>query len=253
MNQANIPTEMSGDLYDRGVVYVDLPGGTLVEGKLERGTDEYEKLLARVELPEGWKVIRADMTASNAFIEGISEKPYTGPRSTKTRIIRRGGAVTPEEADAVVKAITQAMGKAAAADEYLPFSQVIQRQKPGTGKFEIGDVYWWEHPDPKFKEYSKEVIVAGEEVNGKIPTYSFTVKGIDTAGVPPKTAIPELTPKEELKIKAEEKTPTAKESRQDLVEADREPEAHREKGRGGTVSKRVFQEVPESHSRRPSP
>jgi len=90
--------------------------------------------------------------------------------------------------------------------QYAPFKEVLAKQRPGTGKFEIGDVYWWKHPDPKFKEYSKEVIVAGKEVDGKIPTYSFTKGGIPEAGIPAETAIPELTPKEELALLPKKET-----------------------------------------------
>jgi hypothetical protein len=79
--------------------------------------------------------------------------------------------------------------------EYLPFKEVVNQQKPPTGKYEIGEVYWWEHPNPKFKEYSKEVIVAGKEIDSKIPMYSFTKHGIETAGIPANTAIPELVQK----------------------------------------------------------
>lgn len=113
LNNRNIPTFLSGDLYGDKVVYVDLPGGTYVRGKLEQGSDKYEKLLENVDLPEGWAVIRADVTGSDAFITGKPEDTAPRPRETKTRLIRKGGAVTEEEARAVADAVQEAIeGKA---------------------------------------------------------------------------------------------------------------------------------------------
>jgi hypothetical protein len=111
LNRKNIPTVMSGDLYGRGIVYVDVPGGTYVKGELAAGTNEYEKALKNVKLPKGWSVISADMTGSDAFISGKEESPYSGPRETKTRLIRKGDAITPEEAIEVAKAVEVAFNK----------------------------------------------------------------------------------------------------------------------------------------------
>ena len=59
--------------------------------------------------------------------------------------------------------------KAAAKEEkaqqtHQDFKTVLASQRPGAGKFEVGEVSWWAHPDPKFQEYSREVIVAGDEI-----------------------------------------------------------------------------------------
>lgn len=105
LNKMNIPTVLSGDLYGKDVVYVDLPSGGYINGELVDGTDEYEKALEDVKMPPKWFVIRADMTACNAFIKGRKEEPYNGPRKTKTRLIRKGGAIDREEAIAVANAV----------------------------------------------------------------------------------------------------------------------------------------------------
>lgn len=79
--------------------------------------------------------------------------------------------------------------------EYGDVKAVVKLTKPGTGKYEIGDVYFWEHPDPNFKQYSKNMIVAGPVKDGKVPTYAFVGKGEPLAA-------PELTPLSELKTMA---------------------------------------------------
>ena len=111
LNDAGVPTVQSGDLYGKNLVYVDLLGGKYTEGKLTRGVDSYERALRTARLPEGWKVIRADAPASTAFETGKPEKPYTGPRSTAVRLIRKGGAVTQAEANEVAEAVKNALSR----------------------------------------------------------------------------------------------------------------------------------------------
>jgi len=120
LNNRDIPTNLSGDLYGSGVVYVDLPGGTYVKGELAEGTDEYEKLLKNADLPEGWEIIPADVTGSTAFIEEKPEAAYPGPRSTRTRIIRKGDAVSPEEAKKVADSVEAALNEKASAPAPAP-------------------------------------------------------------------------------------------------------------------------------------
>jgi len=89
----------------------------------------------------------------------------------------------------------------------LSVEEVMAKVKVGTGKYEIGEVYQWDHPT--MPEYSHKVIIAGSEVDGKIPTYSWTgEEGL--GGLPPKSAVPELTPKTELKIVTEVEKPVEK-------------------------------------------
>jgi hypothetical protein len=117
-------------------------------------------------------------------------------------VARLKGEPIPVEAPAEEVKATKAT---ATKGEHLNFEDVLAKQKVGTGKYEVGETYWWEHPDSHFKEYSHEVIIAGNEIGGKFPTYSFTEKGY--AGIPPETAIPELTPKSELKPLSSKPTP----------------------------------------------
>lgn len=72
---------------------------------------------------------------------------------------------------------------------HLPFEQVVPIQTIGKGDFNIGERYWWENKYKK--EGSHEVIVAGKEVDRKIPVYS-NPKGKETF------TIPEMIPKEQL-------------------------------------------------------
>lgn len=111
LNDAGIPTVQSGDLYGKNLVYVDLPGGRYTEGKLTRGVDTYERALRNARLPAGWKVVRADTPASTAFETGKPEKPYTGPRATAVRLIRKGGAATPAEAQELAEAVRTALAR----------------------------------------------------------------------------------------------------------------------------------------------
>ena len=111
LNDAGVPTVQSGDLYGKNLVYVDLPGGKYTEGILTRGVDTFERALKTTKLPAGWKVIRADAPASTAFETGKPEKPYSGPRSTVVRLIRKGGTVTPSEAQGVAKAVKAALSR----------------------------------------------------------------------------------------------------------------------------------------------
>ena len=80
--------------------------------------------------------------------------------------------------------------------QYAKPKDVVDRLKNGTGNYEIGDVYF--NPHPTDSTYDKNVIVAGPEVAGKIPTYSFVKKG-SMLGLPDNSFMPELTPKNELK------------------------------------------------------
>jgi hypothetical protein len=111
---------------------------------------------------------------------------------------------------------------------HLPFPDVIAKHKIGEGNYEVGDTYWWEHPNPNFKQHSHEVMVAGPEIDGKIPTYSWSQKGNEALGIPPESAIPELTPKGELSLlpdKTSLKTPKSETPAMDVL-----PTATEEKG-----------------------
>lgn len=121
LNKADIPTDLSGDLYGRGVIYTDLPGGSYVKGELVEGTDQYEKLLQDATLPKGWAIVPADMTGSTGFIDG-KEKPFNGPRSTKTRLIKKGDTVSPQEIAQVVAAIKTAMDSSTTEAQALELS-----------------------------------------------------------------------------------------------------------------------------------
>lgn len=109
LNDAGVPTVSSGDLYGKSLVYVDLPGGKYTEGQLTKGVDTYERALKKAKLPQGWKVIRADSPAVEAFEKGKPEKRYSGPRATAVRLIRKGGAVTETEARRVAEAVKEAL------------------------------------------------------------------------------------------------------------------------------------------------
>lgn len=108
-NRAGIPTTLSGDFYGNRMVYVDLPGGDLVGGQFVAGTHAYEDALENAELPHGWKVIRADHTATSAFGEQRAEKPYDGPRATKTRLVKLGDSVSNKEIRDLTLAVVDAL------------------------------------------------------------------------------------------------------------------------------------------------
>ncbi len=87
--------------------------------------------------------------------------------------------------------------------EWEDFESVVRQAHEGKGNFEVGEVYWWTHPNKIFDDFSREVIVAGKEVNGKVPVYSYTHSG--NKFLPPRSAVAELTPKEQLSTLAEHK------------------------------------------------
>lgn len=97
LNKAGVKTTLSGTAYGENVVYADLDPATAA-------------IAARAELPEGWQVVRGDVTATMAIAGQVEEESYTGPRAERVRLARHntGAGVTWAEARQVVQAITEA-------------------------------------------------------------------------------------------------------------------------------------------------